>query len=356
MEQGEALASSQQALVAHEIKRQEAEEHLVALTEQVDADVEDIAAHLANVTIATHELKNLPSTPTRARNLVVSTPPVTPTHRSAINSPSPSRPPRGMTFVEETDTKNPVTPSSRAPAYVVYSGKWNQHGVFYAWSRVKGLPGAQSIYDHKFVDAGIPELLAEQQPADNERFIVIEGVKPGAYKNRKSLIMDGLQYRGGVVYRFVGSQPGAWAKFNELRANGLHSRQPRLIIILDRAGLANPLSSMLKIPGNSPMGCPNLMGCPNHLQIPCLKLWDVPGNWDIPNLGRPNFYGMSLTWDVPNLGCPKLYGMSQFLWDVPNLGCPNFYVGRPNFYGMSQFQWDVPISMGCPKPENFNHL
>ncbi|KAJ3748993.1 hypothetical protein DFH05DRAFT_1520591 [Lentinula detonsa] len=242
MEQGEALASSQQALVAHEIKRQEAEERLVALTEQVDADVEDIAAHLANVTIATHELKNLPSTPTRARNLVVSTPPVTPTHRSAINSPSPSRPPRGMTFVEETDTKNPVTPGSRAPAYVVYSGKWNQHGVFYAWSRVKGLPGAQSIYDHsnhshvirsfstrqlaeefyeEFVDAGIPELLAEQQPADNERFIVIEGVKPGAYKNRKSLIMDGLQYRGGVVYRFVGSQPGAWAKFNELRANGL---------------------------------------------------------------------------------------------------------------------------------------
>ncbi|KAJ3779881.1 hypothetical protein GGU10DRAFT_381581 [Lentinula aff. detonsa] len=181
-----------QALVAHEIERQEAEECLVALTKQVDADVEDIAAHLANVTIAT-----------------------------PINSPSPSRPPRGMTFVEETDTKNPVTPGSRAPAYVVYSGKWNQHGVFYAWSRVKGLPGAQSIYDHsnhshvirsfstrqlaeefyqEFVDAGIPELLAEQQPADNEQFIVIEGVKPGAYKNRKSLIMDGLQYQGGVVY------------------------------------------------------------------------------------------------------------------------------------------------------------
>ncbi|KAJ3791423.1 hypothetical protein GGU11DRAFT_751837 [Lentinula aff. detonsa] len=108
----------------------------------------------------------------------------------------------------------------------------------------------------------------------------------------------------------------------------------------DRAGLANPLSSVLKIPGNSPMGCPNLMGCPNHLQIPCLVCLKSQG---CPNLmGCPNFSGMSQTWDVPiSMGCPKP-GMSQFLWDVPNLGCPNFN-------GMSQ-TWDVPISLGCPKP------
>ncbi|KAJ3832223.1 hypothetical protein F5878DRAFT_548470, partial [Lentinula raphanica] len=72
----------------------------------------------------------------------------------------------------------------------------------------------------EFVDAGLPEFLASEEPSDMERFIVLEGVKPMVCRNQKLLIMSGLQYRGGVVRRYHGTLAGAWSEFRRYKENG----------------------------------------------------------------------------------------------------------------------------------------
>lgn len=79
---------------------------------------------------------------------------------------------------------------------------------------------AESFYQ-EFCASGIPELLAEQEPSSDECFIIVEGVKPMACDNRKTLIMDALQFRGGVAYRFIGDLGGAWAQFSQFKEDGL---------------------------------------------------------------------------------------------------------------------------------------
>ncbi|KAJ3781056.1 hypothetical protein GGU10DRAFT_379934 [Lentinula aff. detonsa] len=198
--QAEKLLESQQNLLKDELERQEAEQQLDRLTQRVSADLEDV----------THQLQGM--------NMGVGT------------------------ILKLSEDVEPVYPGSRYPAYVIYQGKGGTHGVFYAWKSHNGVSGAREFYDNschnhvvrsfsnralahefykEFVNAGIPELLAEADPDEHEHFIVVEGVKPMACRNWKALIMDGLQFRGGVAYRFMGDMGSAWGKFNQLKAQGL---------------------------------------------------------------------------------------------------------------------------------------
>ncbi|KAJ3792165.1 hypothetical protein GGU11DRAFT_863886 [Lentinula aff. detonsa] len=229
--QAEKLLESQQNLLKDELERQEAEQQLDRLTQRVSADLEDVTHQLQGMNMGVGHLMGMlsvPSTPTWTR--FTKSPPTTP-----------SRPPKG-TILKPSEDVEPVYPGSRYPAYVIYQGKGGTHGVFYAWKSHNGVSGACEFYDNschnhvvcsfsnralahefykEFVNAGIPELLAEADPDEHEHFIVVEGVKPMACRNRKALIMDGLQFRGGVAYRFMGDMGSAWGKFNQLKAQGL---------------------------------------------------------------------------------------------------------------------------------------
>ncbi|KAJ3737575.1 hypothetical protein DFJ43DRAFT_1148698 [Lentinula guzmanii] len=267
--ESEALVQTQRNLLQHEVQRRMAEELFHNLDLQVQDNVDELTQQVNEVNIHAAELKRVVatctpfSTPTRNR-VLVSPSPSTPI-RSPVLSPTrpvsplsmpiltqagtavtPSRPPPGTTLREEDEDKaskgDPICPGSRSPAYVVYIGNEGKHGVFYAWSTHKDIIGAFTIYKptchthvicsfsnrqlahqfyDEFLDSGVAELLAENKPTQDERFIVVEGVAPAAYKNRKSLIMDGLQFRGGVVYRYIGSIEAARSQFNKYKAQGL---------------------------------------------------------------------------------------------------------------------------------------
>lgn len=176
-------------------------------------------------------------------------------------------PPVGTTLTRSPNKNtDPVYPGSRFPAYVVYLGKDGAHGVFYAWyilifftamyalnksfhrAKYKDIDGAKDVYDHKhhdhivhgfssrslahqfyqeYVNTGVLELLLSAEPEPDERFLVIEGVKPMACKSRKALIMDGLQFRGGLVYCFMGKVEEAWSEFNWYKSRGAtHAKYP----------------------------------------------------------------------------------------------------------------------------------
>ncbi|KAJ3981973.1 hypothetical protein F5890DRAFT_1476522 [Lentinula detonsa] len=258
--ESEALVQTQRNLLQHEVQRRMAEELFHDLDLQVQDNVDELTqqvnevnihaskfrssftVHGAQVVIA--ELKRVVATflsPTRPVS-----PLSMPIHTQAGTAVTPSRPPPGTTLREEDEDKafkgDPICPGSRSPAYVVYIGNEGKHGVFYAWSTHKDIIGAFTIYKptchthvicsfstrqlahqfyDEFLDSGVAELLAENKPTQDERFIVVEGVAPAAYKNRKSLIMDGLQFRGGVVYRYIGSIEAARSQFNKYKAQGL---------------------------------------------------------------------------------------------------------------------------------------
>ncbi|KAJ3980559.1 hypothetical protein F5890DRAFT_1557577 [Lentinula detonsa] len=239
------IAESQKKLIHDELERQEAEERLALLTQQVNSDVEEVTRQFHTMGVSVEKLSQTfltpPSTPSHAKVFSNPSPPGTPTCHAAVGSPSPGRPPKG-TVLRPSPNAQCIYPGSRYPAYVLYRGKEHAHGVFYAWMTYKKVPGAKDLYDpqshdhvvrsfssrelahefyQEFVDAGIPELLAESEPSDDEHFIVIEGVKPMACKTRKTLIMDALQFRGGVAYRFLGDMGSAWAQFREFEAQGL---------------------------------------------------------------------------------------------------------------------------------------
>lgn len=82
---------------------------------------------------------------------------------------------------------------------------------------------AQLAYE-SFANSHIPALLAEQEPTADECFIVVEGAKPMAYRNRKGLIMDGLGFQGGVAYRFLGSFADAREQFQQFKREGMIRR------------------------------------------------------------------------------------------------------------------------------------
>ncbi|KAJ3965395.1 hypothetical protein EV361DRAFT_955055 [Lentinula raphanica] len=244
VKESEELAQRQRALLHLEVQRQEAEEELESINQQLDENVNGLSLQFSQVSLGLAHMREQLA------------PPRTPTHhaapahihKDAMVQPSPSRPLPGSTLDDSDDGGNsglsagdPVYPGSNYPAYVVYAGRDHQHGVFYAWKTYGNIQGAQDICnvrDHnhvvktfssrdlaqqfyqEFADAGIPDLLAAQEPADNERFVVIEGVKPMACRDRKSLIMTALQFRGGVVYRYRGDMAGAWAKFRQFQDRG----------------------------------------------------------------------------------------------------------------------------------------
>ncbi|KIK51857.1 hypothetical protein GYMLUDRAFT_251704 [Collybiopsis luxurians FD-317 M1] len=227
LKEGQALTKTQKVLYSQELQRQEVQERLDHLTQQVDSQIEDINRRLVNVKMSVDTLKEPNTVPILSKPV------------SAI--PASSTIDQASTQDEATNVENLVLPGSRSPAYVVYAGRNNQHGVFYAWKTVNGVQGANTIYDHndhnhvirsfsscqlahqfyqEFVDAGIPKLLAEHQPSKDELFLILEGVQPMVCKNRKSMIMDALQFRGGVVRKYSGTVEGAWTEFNKLKSAG----------------------------------------------------------------------------------------------------------------------------------------
>ncbi|KAK1223599.1 hypothetical protein PQX77_013528 [Marasmius sp. AFHP31] len=139
-----------------------------------------------------------------------------------------------------------VEPGSKFPAYVVYYGKDCTHGLFTGWKSVVGRAGAKSLCtdeshivkgfldpklaaDHynDFVNSDASKVLAHS-PSEGERFIVVEGAKPGVYDDRRSLVIFGLQYRGGRVRRFIGGRGDAQAKFSQWKDKGFVKVTPSI--------------------------------------------------------------------------------------------------------------------------------
>ncbi|KAL0063642.1 hypothetical protein AAF712_009440 [Marasmius tenuissimus] len=132
-------------------------------------------------------------------------------------------------------TQPPQTQNNYA-AYVVYSGKDGVTGIFYSWHSKRGLEGAKQYItsDHHLVKGfGDIELAQEfyNEYADSsaaailatpvsqqETFVLLEGVLPGVYHSRKSLLWKGLQFRGGVVEHYTGSGSGRQARQHFTRA------------------------------------------------------------------------------------------------------------------------------------------
>ncbi|KAL0058010.1 hypothetical protein AAF712_015329 [Marasmius tenuissimus] len=131
-----------------------------------------------------------------------------------------------------------VEPGSKFPAYVVYYGTDSAHGLFTGWKSTSERLGAKSLCQNdshivkgfvdpkvaaelyqEFVQSDAPKVLAHS-PCENERFIVVEGAAPGVYEDRKTLIIFGLQYRGGRIRHFVGGRGDAQAQFSEWKAKG----------------------------------------------------------------------------------------------------------------------------------------
>ncbi|KAK1236163.1 hypothetical protein PQX77_000594 [Marasmius sp. AFHP31] len=132
-----------------------------------------------------------------------------------------------------------VEPGSKYPAYVVYYGKDSAHGLFTGWRSVAGRPGANSLckgdnhivkgfldpnvakkFYQEFVQSDASKVIAVPPCAD-ERFIVVQGAKPGVYEDRRSMVIFGLEYGGGRVRRFVGGRGDAQAQFTEWKEKGL---------------------------------------------------------------------------------------------------------------------------------------
>ncbi|KAJ3715183.1 hypothetical protein C8R42DRAFT_726115 [Lentinula raphanica] len=172
-------------------------------------------------------------------------PPASSTHQHSKKVKKPAVP--ASTSLAGTTMHGPAVPvsvvhkGSRHPAYVVYQGHNHSYGVYYAWTTINGVvDGADSIcnpalhshvvgsfndveraqtFYQEFVDTGIADLL-QNESVTNENFIVCQGVKPGVYSNRKSLVIEGLQYRGGVVVRYIGSFGDALAQLETFRTEG----------------------------------------------------------------------------------------------------------------------------------------
>ncbi|KAJ3965623.1 hypothetical protein EV361DRAFT_938453 [Lentinula raphanica] len=187
------------------------------------------------------------------------TPPPTKIHMQPPASPNKETVATSLatTSLAGTTIQGPEVPvsivykGSKHPAYVVYQGQDRTHGLFFAWTSISNvIVGADSIcnpalhsyivgsfndvdraraFYKEYVDTGVAVLLQNNPAVACENFIVCHGVKPGVYDNRKSLILTGLQYRGGVVVRYIGSYGDALAQLEAFRAEGkvkiIHSKR-----------------------------------------------------------------------------------------------------------------------------------
>ncbi|KAJ3730311.1 hypothetical protein C8R42DRAFT_637085 [Lentinula raphanica] len=249
LEDGAAVAQSQRNILQLELERQEVEERLNVLTEQIDRGVQDLSDHFTQMGVGVAEMNTWTSPPTTPRHTKMAarstpgTPRVT-LIESDSDSEQTSHPIRAKSAkaeIPQTSEEDPVYPGSKYPAYVLHAGKQGAHGVFYSWRNHGQVQGVKHLVDEEnhnhvvrgfssrdlahqfyqeFVDAELPKFLALEEPSEAERFIVLEGVKPMVCANRKSLIMSGLQYRGGVVRRYHGTLAGAWSEFRRYKDNG----------------------------------------------------------------------------------------------------------------------------------------
>ncbi|KAJ3823094.1 hypothetical protein F5880DRAFT_1482869 [Lentinula raphanica] len=144
-------------------------------------------------------------------------------------------------FSPSSETSNPqasdVTPSDESTWYVVYHGRNGCQGLFEGYSTT-----ARALsydYEHRLMkrfqheaDAtrsykeceacGILDLL-RPLPHNREIFIVAEGALPGVYlmlSSRLSLMIEGLNWRGGRVVSFVGTYQDAKSLFQEWDSSG----------------------------------------------------------------------------------------------------------------------------------------
>ncbi|KAJ8083541.1 hypothetical protein PM082_009415 [Marasmius tenuissimus] len=75
---------------------------------------------------------------------------------------------------------------------------------------------AQEFYN-EYADSSAAAILATPV-SQQETFVLLEGVLPGVYHSRKSLLWKGLQFRGGVVEHYTGSGSGRQARQHFTRA------------------------------------------------------------------------------------------------------------------------------------------
>ncbi|KAK7054878.1 hypothetical protein VNI00_003341 [Paramarasmius palmivorus] len=167
-----------------------------------------------------------PQTPTR----------VTGRGTNVVHTPgSPAPNPGG--FVRSTRPK-----TANFQAYVVYVGRNNEQRICDTWPEAQAfMKGAVMPYHKGFksaararayfqecIDSGVFEALkAEASNSGNKLFyIVTDGVAPGVYNTKYGLVRDGLQWRGGVVTVFEGTETDADSLFEEYENGGyVHRRE-----------------------------------------------------------------------------------------------------------------------------------
>ncbi|KAK1234646.1 hypothetical protein PQX77_002149 [Marasmius sp. AFHP31] len=247
----EQVLETNRELMKVESVRQTAEENLRSAENQVQMTVRELDARFDAMARAYADLKLVFTSegpqPTRSMSLI---PPPTPSlsrfRGTQPAEPSPSRiipPPTGQTAStpqsSPPQSSPPLTTQGTFPAYVVYCGKDGVTGIFYSWYNKRGLEGAKqyiTLEHHLVKGFGDIELAQEfysefaDSPAatalstpirQKETFVLLEGVLPGVYHNRKTLLWKGLQFRGGVVELFTGSKSGsrARARFSQAEEN-----------------------------------------------------------------------------------------------------------------------------------------
>ncbi|KAL0070406.1 hypothetical protein AAF712_002237 [Marasmius tenuissimus] len=252
----EQVLETNRGLMRAESDRQSAAQNLQAAEDRVQTTVHELDARFDAMAKAYADLKLVfstensqpsgststvvpPSTPSRPRRIPMSTQPPSSPNVQGHSTSTPSQPPP------------PTATQGNYPAYVVYCGKDGVTGIFYSWYDRRGLEGAKQhvTLDHHLVKGfGDVELAQEfygefasssaatalaTPIGQYETFVLLEGVLPGVYYNRKTLLWKGLQFRGGVVEVFTGSGCVARARNRFTQAEGTNeirvTHQPQQI-------------------------------------------------------------------------------------------------------------------------------
>ncbi|EEB89711.1 hypothetical protein MPER_12161, partial [Moniliophthora perniciosa FA553] len=145
--------------------------------------------------------------------------------------------PSELNYIDDGFLLPEVSPDQKPVRYIVYLGSHgNTYGFFDRWKTLiredKSIIGAELLCNGTgfyivkgFVDGvrakrfyteclhyRIFELL-QQPEGDRVFYLVIQGVCPGIYYKRQALVHTGLGYRGGWVYRLIGTKNEANALF-----------------------------------------------------------------------------------------------------------------------------------------------
>ncbi|KAJ8094779.1 hypothetical protein PM082_009990 [Marasmius tenuissimus] len=242
----EQVLETNQGLMRAESDHQSAAENLRAAENRVQTTVDELDARFDAMAKAYADLKLAFSTencqPFGSTSTMV--PPSTPSRSRRTPMPTQTSPSPNVPLSTGHSTTTPSQPSpptatqGNYPAYVVYCGKDGVTGIFYSWYDRRGLEGAKQYVtlDHHLVKGfGDVELAQEFYSefasssaatalatpiGQYETFVLLEGVLPGVYYNRKTLLWKGLQFRGGVVEIFTGSGCAAWARNRFTQAEG----------------------------------------------------------------------------------------------------------------------------------------